>query len=143
MVNTKNVPLGETNQGDKLGNKRIAWQFWRVCHNLPLTINQGNYNNQGSLEILHPITSACRNYVGLHVRCPLLSDINQNWNMSTNFSKTSKYQVSQKNPFSRSRLVSCVWTKTDGQTNGEILIGAAQGCERVYKQEGLWGRYRR
>jgi hypothetical protein len=24
MVNTKNVPLGETNQGDKLGNKRIA-----------------------------------------------------------------------------------------------------------------------
>jgi hypothetical protein len=35
-----------------------------------------------------------KRHVGLHVKCPLLlSDLNQNWNVQTNFSKTSQYQL--------------------------------------------------
>jgi hypothetical protein len=32
-------------------------------------------------------------HVGIHVKCLLLSDFNQNFNISTNYSKTSQYQV--------------------------------------------------
>jgi hypothetical protein len=67
--------------------------------------SQGNYGNQndhgkqGSLRITHmgiayPVTSGTEMYVGLHVKYPLLwSNLNQNWNVLTNFSKTPQYQI--------------------------------------------------
>jgi hypothetical protein len=33
-------------------------------------------------------------HVVLHVKCPLLSDFNHNWAVTTNFSKTVQYQIS-------------------------------------------------
>jgi hypothetical protein len=33
-------------------------------------------------------------HVGLHVKCPLLlSDFNEKWNMSANFSKSAQYKI--------------------------------------------------
>jgi hypothetical protein len=42
--------------------------------------------------IPHPATEM---HAGLHVKCPLLlSDLNQIWNVPTNFSKTFQYKIS-------------------------------------------------
>jgi hypothetical protein len=45
------------------------------------------------LEIL-PVTSARMTNVNLRIKCPvLLSDFNQNWDLSINFSKSPQYQI--------------------------------------------------
>jgi hypothetical protein len=48
-------------------------------------------------------------HVGLHVKCSLLLlDFNQNWNMSTNFSKTVKFY---EYPFGGSLVPACGQTE--------------------------------
>jgi hypothetical protein len=57
--------------------------------------NEGNHGNQSTLGI--PALSLERRemHVGLHVKCMLLlSDFDQTWNVSTDFSKTLQYKIS-------------------------------------------------
>lgn len=55
--------------------------------------------------------------LGLHVKCSLLLfDLNQNYNVSTNFRKTPKYTISWK-------YVDDSHVITYGQTNMALLIG--------------------
>jgi hypothetical protein len=47
------------------------------------------------LGIPKSVTSVRKIHVGLYVKCPLLrSDCNQNYNVSTDFSEISQYQIS-------------------------------------------------
>jgi hypothetical protein len=46
-------------------------------------------------EFPTPITLRAETHAGPHVKCPLLlPDMNQNWNVSLNFSKTREFQIS-------------------------------------------------
>jgi hypothetical protein len=63
------------------------------------------------------------------VKCPLLrSDFNQNLNVSTSFIEPPSIKFHE-NPFSRSRVPSCV--QIDRQTYEMILIGALHRRERA------------
>jgi hypothetical protein len=77
--------------------------------------------------------------VGLHVKCSLLlSNLNQNWKMSTNFIKTSWYKISWKS----AQLFSGFFLWKDRQTHwhgkANRSISATFGCGRVWN--GLWIR---
>jgi hypothetical protein len=71
--------------------------------------------------IPHPIISARpKTHVGPHTKCQLLlSDLNKNWSVLTNFIKTSQYQISWKSV----QLFSNCYMRTNrrGEANGWIL----------------------
>jgi hypothetical protein len=76
---------------------------------------------------------ARKGHVGLHVKCTLLlSDCKQNWNMSTDVSKTPQCQISWIcQPFSR------CYTQADGWTSWQDQVYcctfATFGCKRIQK----------
>lgn len=47
----------------------------------------------GSLRIPHPVHPQAETHVS-RVKCPLLSDLNQKWNVAINFCETTQYQIS-------------------------------------------------
>jgi hypothetical protein len=67
--------------------------------------------------------------VDINEKCLLLYDFNQNWNFSTNFSRTPQYHISW-NSFSGFLLLH-VDGQADKQTGMAKLIGAVLklGCE--------------
>jgi hypothetical protein len=59
----------------------------------------GNTASKGNWTNVRPVpaqdTTMQKTGAGLHVKCQLLlSDLNQNWNVKTGFSKTHQYQIS-------------------------------------------------
>jgi hypothetical protein len=88
----------------------------------------GNHCNKGTLGIPHagiPHLSGPKANAGLDTNWPLfVSDLNQNRNVSTNFSDT-KFN---KNPFSISPVV------TSGQTDMARFVFATFSCERTQKR---------
>jgi hypothetical protein len=81
-----------------------------------------HHGGHGSLGISHPVTSVLRTvvYAGLQVSCPLLPDVNQNWNVSTNVSKIPDIRF-YGNPLSRSQFVPCRQTDRHIAANRRIL----------------------
>lgn len=84
--------------------------------------------------------------VCLQVKCPLLlSNLNNSWNRSTNFTETSKYQASWK-----SLVISCLMTdlQTDGPCdfNGHFkrmrrrLRAEDEDCVLVCTEQRMWRR---
>jgi hypothetical protein len=56
----------------------------------------GNHSNQGSRGFQTQLLPPAETRVALHAKRPFLYDFNQNWNVSTNFSKTSQYKITLK-----------------------------------------------
>jgi hypothetical protein len=81
---------------NKIGNVRIK-QFWR---DRSLSFSYLEQRKSAALTVYSSclkhfnlrLTLEMRARVRLHVQCPFLflSDFNQNWNVSTNFSKTTQ-----------------------------------------------------
>jgi hypothetical protein len=85
------------------------------CGNAPL----GEFPTQ---TLLHTALHVC-----LHVKCTLLFDFIQNWNVLIKFS-IKKHIKFNGNPFSHSQVVKCV------QAGGwKILLGTLQGYRHSYK----------
>jgi hypothetical protein len=80
-----------------------------------------------SVGIPQPVIYAHRNWSGFHVKCPLLCLISTKTRMCRkNFSIFFSIRFNR-NSFSCSEVETCL------QTDGGILIGAAQGCRRTSK----------
>jgi hypothetical protein len=61
-------------------------------------------------------------HAGIHVKCSLLlSDLNQNWNVSTNFNKTATIKF-HGNPFSRSGVAAFAHTDRHGKTSMRTFV---------------------
>jgi hypothetical protein len=65
---------------------------------IPQITMVGNVCNHGSgLGILYQVSPAAETHARARVKCLLLmSELNENWNVLTNFSKTVQYQMLQK-----------------------------------------------
>jgi hypothetical protein len=72
----------------------VCVEYEGIINSFSPKMEQGLFQNDRLINIC-PVTLEMRSetHAGLHVKCLLLYEFNQNWNVWTNFSKTALYQI--------------------------------------------------